>query len=89
MVGKSGVFIQQVVDVGWTLLASIPAHHQHVVDNAVRAVAMRANALEVACEITRYFLNILLVFLAYVLSGVDDDFFELGLKVPRTPQRSS
>ena len=39
--GQSGVFIEQRVDVGGPLLARLAAHHQHVLNDAIGAVAVR------------------------------------------------
>ena len=51
VVGEAGVFVEQGVDVGGLPLARAPPHRQHVLDDLVGALAVLADALEVAGEI--------------------------------------
>ena len=57
VIGKAGVFIEQIVDLSGLPLTRAAPHHEHVVNDAVGAVAVLKNAPHVVGEILAYLVN--------------------------------
>ena len=77
VVGQRGMFVDEVVDVDGTRFTPASAHHQHVLDDAVRPFAVRLDTLQVTGQIGGYLFDVLLLVLRQRVAGVIDRFLQL------------
>ena len=76
MIRKPRVFVQQTVDVGGLQVAGIPAHLQHVVDDAVGALAVGLNPLQVAGQVAGDLVDVGAIVLRDLLLDIFKRFFQ-------------
>ena len=66
VVGQAGVLFEKQVDVGGVPVACAAAHHQHVVNDAIRAVAVGPDPFQVCHQVLRYLLDQVILVVAFL-----------------------